>query len=121
MKSRIGMLTLALTAFLALTGLGPAAGTLRVYNISALAASVSVDGGPYKDLGNSDFSATPVGTGRHIISVKRRGTTTHQFQLIAENAYASPNGGMHWCVRLGNGTADLLPVRTCGNLVDNGG
>lgn len=121
MKSRIGLSALALTAFLGLTGLSPTAGVLRVYNISALDASVSVDSGPYKNLGNSEFSATPVGIGRHLISVKRRGTTTHQFQLIASNAYESPQSGKYWCVRLGNGTADLLPAATCGDLVDNGG
>jgi hypothetical protein len=121
MKSRIALSTFALAALVGLSGFAPASGELRVYNISALNASVSVDGGPYKDLGNSDYSSTVVAVGRHVVTVRRRGLTTHHFQLVATNAYLSPQSGMHWCVRLGHGTADLLPVATCGDVVDNGG
>lgn len=121
MKSRITLSAFALAALMGLSGFAPASGELRVYNISALNASVSVDGGAYKDLGNSEFSATTVAVGSHTVTVRRRGLTTHQFQLAMRNAYVSPQSGMHWCVRLGNGTADLLPPPACGEVVDNGG
>lgn len=122
MLPRIALGALVFASVVGTTGFSASSGTLRVYNISALDASVSVDSGPYQTLGNSAFSSHGVTVGRHVVSVRRgRATTSHVFSLTTTNAYNSPAGGAHWCVRLGNGSADLLPAPTCGQLVDEGG